>query len=878
MFRLLPGINVLAAVAAVAAADAVPPSFRLPGSVSPIRQEVSLRLAPAEPVSHGTVRIEVRVNEAVAVVWLNARGITVEDAAIERGGKAAPARIVDGGEHFIGLRPDTPLTPGPAVLRIRFRGKVELRDNQGLFLGEEEGVRYLFTQFEPMAARRAFPCFDEPAFKIPWRLTLEVPASMKAFANAPSVSETPADEGRKRVEFASSKPLPSYLVAFAVGPFDIVDLGRVGRRNTPVRLITLRGKQAESGWAAKTTPDILRALESYFGTPYPFEKLDQIAVPRFGGAMENPGLVTYASSLMLAPESTDTEDRRRTWVSVCAHELAHQWFGNLVTMAWWNDTWLNESFAMWMDDKIAGRLYPQWDRDESELIRAMAMEALPSTRRIRQPVESESGVGAAFDPITYSKGGAVLAMLESWLGPEKFRAGTQRYLARHAWRNARAEDFLASLSEAGGREAAAMAMSFVDQAGIPEVGVALDCSKAKPEVKLTQKQHATLAEATRSDEPPRLWNIPVCVEYPGGRDCVALSGPKGSLRLRAATGCPEWLLGNAGMAGYYYVRYEGDLLSRLREKRFDALSASSQARVLGDVSALTESGGVSPADAMQLAARTARSEKAGVIEAAGTLMIRVARPAMLTPESTAKLARFVQSVWGERARQLGWSHQPGDSEDRRLLRAKVVPLVAEFGDDPGLGRQARELTARWLEDRDAIPADMRGEILGAAMRTADGPLFDGVVSALKTEKNPAHRRNMVAALRRVTDRGKVRTLHELAISDEMDSRDVAPLMAAGARSASTRRMAFELLRDRYADVVRRTPSLLLGEAVTAVPFYASTLCSGAERKEAEEFFAPKLMETPVIRQNLAETLDRISMCAAGVESRAAGLAEFLGKY
>ena len=318
---------------------------------------------------------------------------------------------------------------------------------------------------------------------MPWQITLHVPKDDGAFSNTPQVFESTDDDGMKTVKFAETKPLPSYLVALAVGPMDIVPAGHAGANNTEIRIIVPRGRGREAQYVAGATPDIVNLLEKYFGIPYPYEKLDEVAIPLAGYAMEHPGLVTYGSGFFLSKPEEITLDWKRTPTSVIAHELAHQWVGDLVTTAWWNDIWLNEGFATWMANKIVNQYHPEWKMNLSELNGyqgAMGTDELVSSRKVRQPILSDDDIANAFDNITYNKGSALLNMFESYIGPEKFQEGIRRYLRKYAWGNATSEQFMEALS--GNDQAVGRAFStFLDQAGVPLMTVQLQCERRKRE-------------------------------------------------------------------------------------------------------------------------------------------------------------------------------------------------------------------------------------------------------------------------------------------------------------------------------------------------------------------------------------------------------------
>jgi len=392
------------------------PKMRLPDQAMPLRYALELTLVPGEEGFSGVVDIDLRLKAGTRLLWINGSGLAIDAASVVAGGVTYAAQARPEPEDFVALAFGREIPAGPATLRIRFKGSYAVKEIRQI----EAGEWYAFTQFEAINARRAFPCFDEPRWKTPWRIALKVKREHVAVGNTPVLSEHDLGDGFKLVRFAETKPLPTYLVAVGAGPFDVLDGGKAGKNGTALRYLVPRGRAQDARYAREITPGILARLENYFGSPYPFEKLDSLAIPATVsfGAMENPGLVTYAGNILLARPADETIRFKQRYASLASHELAHQWFGNLVTMAWWDDLWLNESFATWMAGKIVDELYPEWQwrvRRVAERARAMDADALASARRIRQPVESRNDLSNAFNSIAYEKGASVLAMFESWI-------------------------------------------------------------------------------------------------------------------------------------------------------------------------------------------------------------------------------------------------------------------------------------------------------------------------------------------------------------------------------------------------------------------------------------------------------------------------------
>jgi len=444
----------LPAAIAAPSPSAPPPGIRLPTTVKPTRYAPTLTILSDTLGIEGSIDIDVALTEPTSIIWLNAVGLRVSEAHLEVAGVSRPARLVPGGADHLGFAFD--MAPeGKARLHVTYSADVSERDDRGVFAEKEDGASYIFSQFENIDARRAFPCFDEPTFKVPWQLTLKVKQSDVALSNTPSLSEMPAEGGLKTVRFAETKPLPTYLVAFAVGPFDLVDAGRAGRGGTPLRIVVPHGKSAEAAYAVKTTPILLERLERFFGMAYPYEKLDVVAVPRLVsfGAMENVGLITFFERGVLAGRAEETLRFQRGYSETIAHEMAHQWFGDLVTMSFWNDIWLNEAFASWMEQKTIAPWKPEWSWETNtarSTAYAMRNDSLISARKIRQEILTKDDIQNAFDSITYNKGAAVIGMFETWVGPDKFQKGVQSYLTKHAHGSAGSSDFFAAISAEAG--------------------------------------------------------------------------------------------------------------------------------------------------------------------------------------------------------------------------------------------------------------------------------------------------------------------------------------------------------------------------------------------------------------------------------------------
>ena len=857
------------------------PEFRLPQSITPLRYGLELTLVPGVEEFEGVVSIDLRVVREADSIWLNANELTVESARLTVGGQDVGLTAIAGGSDFLGWRTARALQPGAARLEIRYRGKQNSKGSDGIFRNEVEGEWYSFTQFEAIAARRAVPCFDEPGYKTPWQVTLRVKKDHVALANTPVASETSGADGMKTVRFAETKPLPAYLVAFAVGPFDLVSGGTAGRKKTPIQIVTPKGRGGEAKYAAESTGKILSLLEEYFGMPYPYEKLDKVALPLVGFAMENPGLITYGEGMILAKPEQDTLNRRREYVSVAAHEMAHQWFGDLVTTQWWNDIWLNEAFASWMGAKIEGRFNPAWKTEVSELnemFYAMGEDSLISARRIRQPVESKDDIANAFDGITYQKGEAVIRMFEQWVGEEKFRDGVRTYLRQHAFGNATAEDFLSSISAAAKVDVNRPFGTFLDQSGVPLLNLALSCeNETAPELQITQRRLLPIGSAGSAKQ---VWEVPVCVAYDTGRgrtsECTLVTGESFRWKLAKAKSCPLWVLGNQGSNGYYRTRYEGGLLQAVLANHGAALTEREKVGVIDDVASLTKSGELAVSEALELVSDYS-NDPSRVVTGNVLKMAQSVRP-VLSDELEPNYGRFIEKSFGARARALGWMPKAGEPEDDLLLRQRLVPFVASYGSDRRLGTEARSLAAKWLDDPKSLPSSMAGEVLATAARGGDRSLFEQFAKALANTKDHQVRRRLLDAIRSFRDPALVAAAQQLFLSKEMDPRESFPLLFAGSGERRTRTMPFQFVRDHWDAIREKLPRMIDTDMTAELPFVTTAMCSEEERGEVEGFFKDRMVNATGGPRNLAQATEIIQLCAATAKAQFAGVAEFLGRY
>ena len=852
-------------------ARAETPGFRLGDAARPLAYQWRVAIDPRDTTFSGEVRIQVELQREMPTLWLNATGLDIDAVEVRREGRTLPATARKAGEDHVGIDvADGPLAAGPAELVLRYRGPLDPVSTQGLFRQSERGEWYVVSQFEAVNARRAVPCFDEPHWKTPWRITIDAPEGNQVSSNAPEVmlSDIPGRAGWKRHDFGTTRPLPSYLIALAVGPYDIVDGGTAGMRNTPLRYFAPKGRRAEMHYVAQATPRILELEEEYFGRPYPFEKLDQVVIPQAVGfgAMENPGMITYAANLLLATPREETARFRRLYAGVAGHEIAHMWFGDMVTLAWWDDLWLNEAFATWVEQKITPRFNPEWDNGSSvgtSRQRSIAADRLASARRIRNPVAVKTDLEGAFDGITYQKGAAVLAMFERWFGPERFRAGVRAFLERHEYGNATAEDFFRALGDAAGQGAPALAVfrSFIEQPGVPMIDMSLQCRSPAAVLEAAQKRMRPVGSTATEMR----WTTPACFTYPrdGKLETKCAELGNGAARITLAAGrCPEWAMGNAEGRSYYVPRYDAALSKSLREHG-TALPVNGLVAILVDEGFLAE-GGLAPIDEALAWSDVALGHPSPIVRQFAVELLEKVRDPWLTPALARTKADVVERRVMPLARELGWLERAGESDDTRLLRATLLPFAAEREQGAALRAEARRHALAWTADRDAVPASMTRAVLETAARFADAATYERLEARALAADDLRERGYLLSALARARDPQLRARALALATDERVRPRDAFSFVEYALEDEHNRRAALDFVRAHFAELSKKFPY----HAMTRLMTPAAKLCTRGDRDAYAATFSEKVGELEGGALRYRQSLETIDLCVAAHGPRA----------
>ncbi|MCC7262421.1 MAG: M1 family metallopeptidase [Candidatus Latescibacteria bacterium] len=804
--------------------------LRLGREVVPIEERIELRLDPADTTYTGAVAIALRAEQSTRSFRFHAEDLSITRLELREGEVQVPLQWHLGQTGLVEVRAEAALSPARQYqLRIDFANNYDTRA-LGLYKVETGGQAYLFTQFEAWYARQAFPCWDEPGFKIPYQLVLCVPADLRAVANTPVEGERMV-AGWRELTFKKTPPLPSYLLALAVGPLEEVPIPGL---SVPGQVVTTAGNTRLAAEVLRLTPPVLQALEAYFGSAYPYEKLDLIGVPEFlAGAMENPGAVTFRDEiLLLDPQATSPAQRQRLGI-ILTHELAHMWFGDLVTMAWWDDLWLNESFADWLAYKLADGLFSEYGIGVTELQEvqwAMREDAQLAVRAIRQPVGPADNPGQLFDDLAYEKGRAVLGMFEHWMGPEPFRRGVIAYLQAHAQGNAVAGDLWAVLSREAGRELGPAMSTFLDQPGIPLVSAEL-----LPGHRVRLRQQRYLRPGAWA--PAAQWQIPVVLKDPDGdslRTQQLLFSQSTQLCTLATSAQPAWVHANAGERGYYRWQVPPAMLAELAGHAQALLTPRERVGLIDHLAALLDGGQLDARTYLQALEGFAGDPQPEVLLALIGAVAAVGENfAAETAGRETAYARYVRKMLAPALARYGLVRDPAEAETVSLLRPKLIESLGIRGRDPQVGAFADSLALAYGRDPAAVDPALAGAALRVAAFRGDRAGFAQLRMRFEAAALPVERAQYLDALGRFADPQAVEAVLEYVLSGPLRPQEYLEVpFTLAEKVPSNRDRVFAWMQAHYATLAARIPP----EDAAYLPWLADG-ASPARLEAAQRFFA-----------------------------------------
>lgn len=854
------------AAAVVPRAEPVPvdepqPTMRLPTDVRVLSGNLAFDIDPAAKDLTGRATWRVRLPRAQRTIWLHGRGLLDVTASVS-GQAATWAQVDDDG--LAKLTVARPVGPGDVDLVFSWRAPLKT-DLAGVHKVEFAGAPYVFTQFEAIEARASMPCFDEPGFKAPLTVSITTPEPNVVVGNAPLARRTPAKSG-STFEFKPTQPLPIYLLAFAVGPLDVVD-GPVLPKNAlrdralPLRGVAPRGHGAKMASSLELSARVIGWLEQWFGVAYPYDKLDIVAVPDFAwGAMENAGLVTFRDNLLYVDGNSPIGLQKGSAATI-AHELAHQWFGNLVTMAWWDDVWLNEAFASWMENLAVHAVRP----DFNALTEARAgtdwvsgEDSLVSARQIRQPVLEKGDIVNAFDGITYTKGAAVIGMFEHWLGAKVFQQGVRAYLTEHRFGNATAADLLSALSRNAKRDVATAFATFLDQPGIPYVEATLDCRAAPAlDVKVTR-----FLPVGSTGERAKRWGLPLCARALGSdgawtERCALVDGSEGKIALPGST-CPKAVHPNADGVGYYRWSLPATQLTALVGQQ-RSLSPGERISLKNALRAGFAAGTVPFADTLAAAAPLARDVEPSVADAPADFLW-FAHDHLVEPATRVRVKARVAAIYRPVLDAVGSLPKAGEDPRVRERRTLAWGMLAGAEDKQALAELAKlgRTTLGLDGPASEIPADLKGLAIAAAVTVGGTPVFDTLVERLGTETDSTMRRYLIGAVSSVHDEALAARARDLALDARLKTNEVLSPLWTQSDDVRTRDATWMWVKEHHDALAARLPE----DHGAYLPFAGSGFCTEERAAEVAAFFTPRVDAVPGLERSLAQAVEGIRLCAA----------------
>ena len=822
------------------------PEVRLGRDVVPTFQSVRLRLDPDKRSYSGSIHVELKVVSPTDTIRFHAEGQKLTRVTLRQGADSVIVTRTTGDHGLQSLGAARKLNAGTATLDIEFTHLYGTRA-VGLYKAIRENRGYLFTQFESDDAREAFPCWDEPGFKFPYQVVLEVPEAQEALSNTPIESST-AKDGWKTVTFKRTPPLPSYLLAIAVGPFEYTP---VPGSKVPMRVVTCQGQKQLTGTTVQAAPKLLAGLERWFGIPYPYEKLDLVAVPEFAyGAMENAGLITFRDDVLLLDAASASTSQRRSNASVICHEMAHMWFGDLVTMAWWDDLWLNESFADWMAAKVTDQVYPAFKDGLSDLQRIQQVkdgDTQPSTQAIRDRTTSASA-GLSNVGLVYSKGNAVLSMFERYLGPETFQKGLQAYLKKHSWGNATASDLWQALDQASGTSVSAAMTTFLDQPGVPYVRVV----PAPGGVRLTQSR----ATPYGVSQPAMKWNVPMTLKWSDGKTVrsqrVMLKDESAVVKLAAT---PVWVMPNGEGHGYFGWSVPEDWMGALAENSARLLSPEERVAFLGNLSMLMTQGEVRGDTYLQALSHFGSDPEPQVVSSTMEALNGV-RAAFVPDSLASPFAVYVRRTLSPALERVGYEKKPGEDETVSAMRGELLRWLANRGQDGKVLAFAQDAAKRYLADSTSVDPGIADAVVSLAAKKGDAALFTEYQRRLEATEVPGIRRRFLGALGAFEDTALTARALEYSLSDKVRPTETFEILRGmGQRNEATGAHMFQWMMANYDRIASRVPP----PALRFLPMFASG-CNAERLAVATAFFKDPKREAPGMDKSLERVGDIVHSC------------------
>ena len=860
-------------------------AFVLPGAVRPARYAIKLEPDLNQFTFKGEESIAIEVVESTSEIVLNAIELQVDSATLNRDGAAMRAQDIrlDTSRETVTLDFGQPIAPGKGDLALTFNGLLNDRLHgfyRSQYAGPEGDQRYLAaTQFEATDARRAFPCWDEPAHKAIFDITLVIPSGLKAISNTPVVSESQSRPGIKEVRFADTPVMSTYLLAFLVGDFTFVESQYQGTSGTTkVAVWTTRGKEEQGRFALDTSVKLLRFFNDYFGIPYPLEKLDHIALPDFAaGAMENWGAITYRETALLVDEANSSAGTRQRVAEVVAHEMAHMWFGDLVTMQWWDDLWLNESFASWMATKSVDWLFPDWEMwtqfVNMDTSRALTLDGLKNSHPIEQQVNNPAEVNQLFDAISYSKGASIIRMLEQFLGEEAFQRGLQGYLSAHQYGNARTEDLWSALESASGEPVTSIMDTWTKQMGYPVLQVEAAGTPGHRELVISQERFVYDRLLEYQGPEPEVWRVPIRVTHGSGEPATLLmEGRQVRLPLEgpAGAGDRQWFKINPLQTGFFRVNYQPENWESLVPAiKTQELPAADRLGIQNDAYSLSRSG-ILPITQFLTLAQAYGNETDASVWGDLSSNLRDIEVLLTGQPDSQRYQVFARAIFKPATNRMGWEARAGEGHLDALLRSIVLSQAGSYGDQEVLD-QARDRFQRYIKERAAVRPDIRGVVLSLTGQAGDRAIYDQLWKLEKEAELQEEKIRLLMALTRFEDRGLLSETLERSLSSDVRLQDTISVVSGVASNPVGRKMAWEFIKDNWPEFDQRYGAG--GFGLMRLVSVCGNFTSPESLHDVETFFAEH--PTPAAERTIRQAVERIRLNIKWLERSQEELAAWL---
>ena len=847
-----------------------PTAYRLSRSVLPSHYELTLEPNIQDFTFNGEIRISLGVNDAAKSIMLHAVELDILQVELESVG-AGPVKIhsfnVNDEAECLTIHLDQNIPAGKANLHIVFKGT--LNDQlRGFYRSRYEALdgaeKYLAaTQFEATDARRAFPCWDEPNIKATYKLTVLADSNSSAISNMPIQSEEVLPNGNKRTVFETTPRMSSYLLAILVGDFSCVE--KKDEKGTLHRVWATTGKEQQGLFALEHSVLILKYLNDYFGINYPLPKIDHIAVPDFAaGAMENWGAITYRETALLFDEGNSAAQARQRILEVVSHEMAHMWFGDLVTMEWWDDLWLNESFASWMGDKAVGVLYPEWEMwtqfVSHDTNSALTLDGLRNSHPIVQEVKDPAEIRELFDAISYSKGGSVLRMLEDFLGPEAFRKGLNDYLSAHAYANAKGSDLWSSLEAASGKPAIAIAEAWIKQTGYPVLHVDIARSASTSSLNLKQERFTYDHLLPEKNTDDTLWPIPLRVSTPDleASEVQLFENKEGSVSYNFSTG---WLKANGGQTGFFRASYSPDEWSRLIEAvKSNELSALDRLSLQDDAYALMRAG-YSPATEFLDLASAYDSESNATVLSDFASNLRGLESLLWDQEYKHQFNNFAMERFVKAAEKAGWDPQKGEGHLDSLYRSTAIGQVGYYG-YAEIINEASTRFSEFIKNKTIIHPDMRGVTFALAAQNGSPETYEQLWGIYHETKLHEEKMRVLGALSRFSDADILSDLLKRSMDDKQVRAQDAPIVLIQvSMNKIGRDLSWDFLMNNWNEIDRRYGKG--GFAIMRIVQIPGSFTTTDKYEEVRQFF--EKTPVPSATRTIQQSLEKINLNIAWVK-------------